>query len=184
MASIALQMWYRLPEQENVFPAISEQMGDYGTISRILPSRKTRKPTAPTTRLPLTWSFGDDFPALPYGNKKTLPCLQCREETMPGIRKTGNQNNEAYTSRLKAGRALPWNLRFPGSASRTISAQHPLTDKLVAAVKSPLPGGKALRGMISCGYERREMLLQESRTLLRSPPKRRNPGDRPLNPIP
>ena len=32
MASIALQMWYRLPEQENVFPAISEQMGDYMKI--------------------------------------------------------------------------------------------------------------------------------------------------------
>ena len=74
MASIALQMWYRLPEQENVFPAISEQMGDYMTIS----ADPSKQEDSEANRADNSGAsaylviLGDDFLHSIWGNKKTL----------------------------------------------------------------------------------------------------------------
>ena len=168
MASIALQMWYRLPEQENVFPAISEQMGDYMTIS----ADPSKQEDSEANRADNSGAsaylviLGDDFLHSIWGNKKTLSMSPVQEETVARNTEDGESGTmRAYTSRLEGWTGIAVESPFSVARIKNISAQHPLTDKLVAKAKSLFPA--ALRGMISYVVMNGnvKLLLQESRTL-------------------
>lgn len=168
IASIALQMWYRLPEQENVFPAISEQMGDYMTIS----ADPSKQEDSEANRADNSGAsaylviLGDDFLHSIWGNKKTLSMSPVQEETVARNTEDGESGTmRAYTSRLEGWTGIAVESPFSVARIKNISAQHPLTDKLVAKAKSLFPA--ALRGMISYVVMNGnvKLLLQESRTL-------------------
>lgn len=168
MASIALQYWYRLPKQEDVFPSISEQMGDYMTISadpdkqQDTESNRTDNSGASAYLVIL----GDDFLHSIWGNKKTLTMDPVKEERVSKKTKDGEEGSmKAYTSRLEGWTGVAVESPFAVARIKNISPDHPLTDKLVAKAKSLFPA--ALRGMISYVVMNGtvKLGLQESRTI-------------------
>ncbi len=124
--------------------------------------------------------LGDDFLHSIWGNKKTLSMSPVQEETVARNTEDGESGTmRAYTSRLEGWTGIAVESPFSVARIKNISAQHPLTDKLVAKAKSLFPA--ALRGMISYVVMNGnvKLLLQESRTLYACHRKRRNGHDRP-----
>lgn len=168
MASIALQMWYRLPGQDNVFPCIAEQMGDYMTISadpdKQEDSEANRADNSGASAYLVI--LGDDFLHSIWGNKKTLSMSPVQEETVSRTTENGEAGSmRAFTSRLEGWTGVAVESPFAVARIKNISAEHPLTDALVAKAKSLFPA--ALRGMISYVVMNGnvKLLLQQSRTL-------------------
>lgn len=168
MASIALQMWYRLPGQENVFPAISEQMGDYMTISADPAKQEDTEANRADNSGASAYLvvLGDDFLHTIWGNRKTLSMSPVAEETV--VRNTADGESgtmRAYTSRLEGWTGVAVESPFSVARIKNISSDNPLTDALVAKAKSLFPA--ALRGMISYVVMNGNVKLglQQSRTL-------------------
>ena len=168
MASIALQMWYRLPEQANVFPAIPEQMGNYMTISadpsKQQDSKANRSDNSGASAYLVI--LGDDFLHSIWGNKKTLGMSPIQEETVARNTEDGESGTmRAYTSRLEGWTGVAVESPFAVARIKNISPKNPLTDELVAKAKSLFPA--ALRGMISYVVMNGNVKLglQKSRTL-------------------
>lgn len=182
MASIALQMWYRLPEQENVFPAISEQMGDYMTIS----ADPSKQEDSEANRADNSGAsaylviLGDDFLHSIWGNKKTLSMSPVQEETVARNTEDGESGTmRAYTSRLEGWTGIAVESPFSVARIKNISAQHPLTDKLGRQGEEPVSCGLARHDFL-CGYERQcEIAVAGIQNPYACHRKRRNGHDRP-----
>ena len=149
-------MWYRLPEQENVFPAISEQMGDYMTIS----ADPSKQEDSEANRADNSGAsaylviLGDDFLHSIWGNKKTLSMSPVQEETVARNTEDGESGTmRAYTSRLEGWTGIA--VESPFSVARIKKHQRPASPdgQTCRQGEEPVSCGLARHDFL-CGYER------------------------------
>lgn len=149
-ASVALQTWYRLKEDEDVFPCVSEQMGDYMTISADPAKREDTEANRADNSGASAYLviLGDDFLHYVYGKQMTLSMAPVKEERVSRKTKKGEDGSiTAYTSRLEGWNGVAVESPYAVARIKNISAEHPLTDELVAEAKNLFPA--AMRGMIT-----------------------------------
>lgn len=149
-ASVALQTWYRLKEDEDVFPCVSEQMGDYMTISADPAKREDTEANRADNSGASAYLviLGDDFLHYVYGKQMTLSMSPVKEERVSRKTKKGADGSiTAYTSRLEGWNGIAVESPYAVARIKNITAEHPLTDELVAEAKNLFPS--ALRGMIT-----------------------------------
>lgn len=149
-ASVALQTWYRLREDEDVFPCVSEQMGDYMTISADPSKREDTEANRADNSGASAYLviLGDDFLHYVWGKQMTLSLSPVKEERISRKTKNGEDGSiTAYTSRLEGWNGIAVESPYAVARIKNITAEHPLTDELVAEAKTLFPA--AMRGMIS-----------------------------------
>lgn len=150
LASVALQTWYRLKEDEDVFPCVSEQMGDYMTISADPSKREDTKANRADNSGASAYLviLGDDFLHYIYGKQMTFALSPVKEERVSRKTKNGEEGSiTAYTSRLEGWNGIAVESPYAVARIKNITTEHPLTDELVAEAKNLFPA--ALRGMIT-----------------------------------